>query len=86
MRRIDLLREPRRRSRSPRPYTLSTADGRVAVTVHPGPPTYAYVTHDGLTESAVDAALLELAGAIPAPCWVVVLPQLLEGKRLWPGN
>ena len=57
------------------PYTLSAADGRMRVTVYPGSPTYVYVTHDGLTEGDIDAALLELTWHIPAPCCVIVLPQ-----------
>jgi hypothetical protein len=56
------------------PYTLSAADGRMQVTVFPGPPAYVYVTHDGLTEDDIDVALLELTWSIPTPCCVIVLP------------
>jgi hypothetical protein len=55
-------------------YTLHSPDGRLTVTVYRGRPTYLYVTHDGLTEGEVDAALLALAEQLPAPCWVIVLP------------
>ena len=57
------------------PHTFSAADGRMRVTVLPGPPTYVYITHDGLTEGDIDVALLELTWHIPAPCCVIVLPQ-----------
>jgi len=56
-------------------YTLSAADGRMKVTVLPGPPAYVYVTHDGLTEGDIDVALLDLTWHIPAPCYVIVMPQ-----------
>ena len=66
------------------PYTFSAAAGRMRVTVFPGPPAYIYVTHDGLTEGDIDVALLELTWHIPAPCCVIVLPQL-EGREVpWP--
>lgn len=56
------------------PYTLSAAQGRMRVTVVPGPPAYIYVTHEGLTEDDIDVALSELAWDIPSPCCVIVLP------------
>ena len=56
------------------------------VTVYPGSPTYVYVTHDGLTEGDVDAALLELTWHIPAPCCVVVLPQHELWRESEPGS
>jgi hypothetical protein len=59
------------------PYTLTTKDERLAVTVYPGPPAYVYVTQDGLTEGEVDAGLLELSWSIPSPCCVVLLPRQL---------
>ncbi len=68
MRRIDYTQGPLAQLLRTAPYTLYTADGRVTVTVHPGLPAYAYVTHDGLTEGEVDATLLELSWHIPAPC------------------
>ena len=68
------------------PYTLSAADGRMQVTVLPGPPAYVYVTHDGLTEGDVDAALMELTWHIPAPCCVIVLPQGGVWLELGPGS
>ena len=55
-------------------YTLHSGDGRVHATVHRGSPAYVYIIHDGLTEGEIDAALLELAAQMPAPCWVIVLP------------
>lgn len=64
-------------------YTLRSADKRIQVTVYPGLPAYVYVTHEGLTEEEIDAALLELAAQIPAPCGTIVLPALvarLEGE------
>ena len=57
------------------PYTFSAAHGRMKVTVFPGPPAYAYVTHEGLAEGDIDAALAELSWHIPAPCCVIVLPH-----------
>jgi hypothetical protein len=56
-------------------YTLHSPDGRLTVAVYRGRPTYLYVTHDGLTEDEVDAALLALAEYLPAPCCVIVLPD-----------
>ena len=53
-------------------YALHSQDGRVHVTLHSGRPTYVYVTHDGLTEGEVDAALMEMAAQIPSPCLVIV--------------
>ena len=41
----------------------------------PGPPAYVYVTHEGLAEGDIDAALAELSWHIPAPCCVIVLPH-----------
>ena len=61
-------------------YTLHSGDGRVQVTVHPGCPAYVYVTHDGLTEGEIDAALLGLVAQIPAPCWVITLPTFSKNQ------
>ena len=36
------------------PYLLSSADGRVHVTVYPGRPAYLWVTHDEVSEGAID--------------------------------
>ena len=43
------------------PYLLSSADGRVHVTVYPGRPAYLWVTHAEVSEGEFDAVLLELA-------------------------
>jgi hypothetical protein len=66
------------------PYTFSAADGHMRATVFPGSPAYVYVTHDGLTEGDIDVALLELTWHIPAPCCVIVLPQLGGRDVPWP--
>ena len=63
-------------------YTLRSADLRLQVTVYPDRPAYVYVTHEGLTEGEVDAALLELATQIPAPCCVVVLPACVAKLKI----
>ena len=36
------------------PYPLSSADGRVHVTVYPGCPAYLCVTHDGESKGGID--------------------------------
>ena len=66
------------------PYTFSAAEGRMQVTVFPGPPAYVYVTHAGLTDGDVDVALLELTWHIPAPGCVIVLPQPGGRHVPWP--
>jgi hypothetical protein len=63
------------------PYPLSSFDGRVHVTVYPGPPAYLYVTQDRVSEGEIDAVLLDLAAQIPAPCCVVMVPAILQ-KRI----
>ena len=64
---------------NPGPYVLSPADDRLTVVVFPGSPTYVYVTHAGVTEEEIDAALLELTWDIPSPCCVIVQPQAVSG-------
>jgi hypothetical protein len=59
--------------------TFTTKDHRAVVKVYPGPPAYVYVTHDGLGEGEIDAMLAELAGRIPSPCCIIVLPWQLWG-------
>ena len=63
-----------------RVYTLHSPDKRVQVTVHASRPAYVYVTHHGLTEGEVDAALMKMAAQIPSPCWVIVLPTFSESQ------
>lgn len=60
-----------------RAYTLHSSDERVHVTVYTGRPAYLYVTSDGLSEGEVDAALMEMARQLPAPCCVVLLPTFI---------
>ena len=50
------------------------------MTLHSGRPTYVYVTHDGLTEGEVDAALMEMAAQIPSPCLVIVFSTFSESQ------
>ena len=60
------------------PYLLSSADGRVHVTVYPGRPAYLWVTHAEVSEGEFDAVLLELAMQVPAPCCVVMVPAMMQ--------
>ena len=58
-------------------YTLHSSDERVHVTVYAGCPAYLYVTSDGLTEGEVDAALMDMAAQLPAPCCVIMHPLFI---------
>ena len=60
------------------PYLLSSADGRVHVTVYPGRPAYLCVTHAEVNEGEIDAVLLDLAAQIPEPCCVVMVPAMMQ--------
>lgn len=58
------------------PRTLSAADRRVSVTIHPGLPARVEVMHDGLTEAEVEAVLMDMAVEIPSPCVLIILPRI----------
>ncbi len=70
--------EPLEQQWSAASHTLHSVDGRMTVTVYPGCPAYILVMHDGLTEGAVDAALMDMAEHLPAPCYMITLPRQWE--------
>jgi len=58
------------------PRTLSAADPRVRLTIHPGLPSCVEVAHDGLTEAEVEGVLMDMAAEIPSPCVLFILPRV----------
>ena len=60
------------------PYLLPSPDGRVHVAVCSGHPAYLCVTHWDVSEGEIDAVLLDLAAQIPMPCYVVMVPAMMQ--------
>jgi hypothetical protein len=60
------------------PYLLPSPDGRVHVAVYPGHPAYLCVTLGDVSEGEIDAVLLDLAAQIPMPCYVVMVPAMMQ--------